>query len=183
MQRVIELKPCCSLQNADVFADDPVYRQNRQHVSGRSCTRRLCAQPADFAPGIQRDGWYRIPARHMPKGLYANSILFRRKFDDDKWAIHFYACNLGHELTTRRDLLPDQPHHPRAADPYFKSELGPLLSWSGPIISGRCWRILSAHDLGSFFKTQLEIGDLTVDGERLLSTDFTPRCEDEPGLW
>ncbi|MCO5184076.1 MAG: hypothetical protein M9918_22205 [Anaerolineae bacterium] len=139
-------------------------------------------QPADFAR-IQRDGWYRIPARHMPKGLYAEYVAFYfgRKFDDDKWAIHFYARNLGHELTTRRDLLPDQPHHPRAADPYFKVQLGPLIELERPIISLRWRRILFLHTTWDRFQDAVEIGDLTLDGGDYVDRLYATLREDEPG--
>ena len=49
-------------------------------------------EPADFA--LVRDaGWYRIPQKHAPKGLYAEyyAFYFGRKFGDQKWAIHHYG--------------------------------------------------------------------------------------------
>ena len=76
-------------------------------------------RPADFEL-IRREGWYRIPQRSAPKGLHAEVIAFYfgRAFEEQKYAIHYYARNAGHELARRRDLLPDEPDHPRADDIY-----------------------------------------------------------------
>lgn len=139
-------------------------------------------QPADFAR-IQREGCYRIPARHMPKGLYAEYVAFYfgRKFTDDKWAIHYYARNLGHELTTRRDLLPEQPDHPRADDPYFKVQLGELVRLDRPIISLRWRRILFLHTTWDRFRDAVEISDLTVDGGDYVDRLYATLREGEPG--
>ena len=43
---------------------------------------------------------------------------------DDKWAIHYYAPIEGHELVTRRDLIPSEPDHPRAGNWYYALQLG-----------------------------------------------------------
>lgn len=143
-------------------------------------------KPADFER-MQREGWYRIPARHMPKGLYAEVIAFYfgRTFGPQKWAIHYYARNEGHELTTRRDLLPDQPDHPRADDLYFKVQLGPLQQLDRPIISMRWRRILFLHTTWDRFRDATEIADLTVDGgayvDRLYAT--LKEGEEDDGGW
>ena len=48
--------------------------------------------PADFTI-IREEGWYRIPQRHMPKGLYAEyfAFYFGRKFGPEKWAMSSYG--------------------------------------------------------------------------------------------
>jgi hypothetical protein len=131
--------------------------------------------PADFTI-IQEEGWYRIPQRHMPKGLYAEyfAFYFGRKFGADKWAIHYYAPQLGYELLSRRDLLPDQPDHPRADDYYYKVQLGPLQKLSRPIISLRWRRITFIHTTWDRFQDAQEINDLFVEGgdyvDRLYAT-------------
>jgi len=122
-------------------------------------------RPTDFAL-IQRDGWYRIPQRHAPKGLYAAYVAFYfgRHFDAHKWAIHYYARNLGHELARRVDLLPDQPNHPRAQELYYKVQLGPLQQLPRPIMSLRWRRITFVHTTWDRFLDATEINDLFVDG-------------------
>ncbi len=122
-------------------------------------------RPTDFAI-IQQKGWYRIPQKHVPKGLYAEYIAFYfgRRFDDQKWAIHYYAPRLGHELTTRRALLPHEADHVRADDFYYKIQLGPLRQLERPIISLRWRRITFIHTTWDRFQDATEINDLFVEG-------------------
>ena len=121
--------------------------------------------PADFTI-IQSESWYRIPQKHVPKGLYAEYIAFYfgRHFDDDKWAIHYYAPRLGHELTTRQALLPHEPDHPRAHDLYYKVQLGELQQLERPIISLRWRRVTFIHTTWDRFMDATEINDLFVEG-------------------
>lgn len=130
---------------------------------------------ADFAL-VQTENWYRIPQKHVPKGLYAEYIAFYfgRHFDGEKWAIHYYAPRLGHELTTRRTLMPHEPEHPRADDLYYKVQLGPLQRLERPIISLRWRRITFIHTTWDRFLDATEINDLFVEGgeyvDRLYAT-------------
>ena len=103
-------------------------------------------RPTDFTR-IQTENWYRIPVKSAPKGLYAEYIAFYfgRTFGDKKWAIHYYAENLGHELVRRIDLLPDEPNHPRAQEIYYQVQLGPLNLLEQPIMSLKWRRILFIH--------------------------------------
>lgn len=122
--------------------------------------------PADFAL-IQRENWYRIPQQHAPKGLYAEYIAFYfgGRFGLQKWAIHYYAPRLGHELVTRRSLLPHQPDHPRADALYYKIQLGALQQLEKPIVSLRWRRITFVHTTWDRFQDATEINDLFVDGD------------------
>lgn len=122
-------------------------------------------RPTDFTI-IQNEGWYRIPQKHVPKGIYAEYIAFYfgRHFGDEKWAVHYYAPRLGHELTTRRELLPHQPNHPHANDLYYKVQLGPLQQLERPIISLRWRRVTFIHTTWDRFVDATEINDLFVEG-------------------
>ena len=131
--------------------------------------------PADFEI-IRDEGWYRIPESHAPKGLHAEyyAFYFGRRFGEDKWAIHYYARQQGFELLTRRDLLPEQADHPRAAERYYKVSLGPLQKVKQPIISLRWRRITFMHTTWDRFLDAREINDLFVEGgeyvDRLFAT-------------
>lgn len=131
--------------------------------------------PADFEI-IQNEGWYRIPQKHAPKGLYAEyfAFYFGQKFGPQKWAIHYYAPRLGHELTTRAALFPEQPDHPRAADLYYRVQLGPLRQLERPIVSLRWRRVTFIHTTWDRFQDATEINDLFVEGgeyvDRLYAT-------------
>ncbi len=131
--------------------------------------------PADFE-FIRKANWYRIPQRYAPKGLYAEYIAFYfgRRFGAEKWAVHYYARNLGHELFKRIDLLPDEPDHPRAQDIYYRIQLGQLIRRKEPIMSLRWRRITFLHTTWDRFQDAAEINDLFVEGgeyvDRLYAT-------------
>lgn len=131
--------------------------------------------PADLVLA-QREGWYRIPQKHAPKGLHAEYIAFYfgQRFGDMKWAIHYYARRQGHELTTRALLFPDQSDHPRANDFYYKVQLGPLQKLERPIVSLRWRRVTFVHTTWDRFQDATELNDLFVEGgeyvDRLYAT-------------
>jgi hypothetical protein len=131
--------------------------------------------PADFKI-IREEGWYRIPERHAPKGLFAEyfAFYFGSKFGAEKWAIHYYARQTGYELVKRSELLPSQPDHPRAGENYFKVSLGPLLKLSHPIVSMRLRRVTFLHTTWDRFQDAREINDLFIQGgdycDRLFAT-------------
>ncbi len=123
-------------------------------------------EPEDYNR-IKADGWYRIPVRYAPKGLHAEYIAFYfgSKFGAEKWAIHYYAPNVGHELTTRRALIPSEPDHEHADDLYYKVQLGPLARRQEPIVSLRWRRITFIHTTWDRFQDAAEINDLFVEGD------------------
>jgi hypothetical protein len=131
--------------------------------------------PADFAL-VREEGWYRIPQPSAPKGLHAEylAFYFGRRFGTQKWAIHYYAERLGHELTTRRLLFPEQAEHPRADHFYYKLQLGPLQQLAQPIVSLRWRRITFIHTTWDRFQDAREINDLFIEGgeyvDRLYAT-------------
>ncbi len=120
----------------------------------------------DFA--IARDeGWYRIPKRHAPESTTEAVVLafyFTRAFGAEKWAVHYYAPVEGHELVRRRDLFPEQSDHPRAEDPYYKLQLGPLMQLDDPIPSLRWRRVTFIESTWDRFIAAEEINDLYATG-------------------
>jgi len=115
----------------------------------------------------RRAGWYRIPQRSAPKFFPPEFIAFylTRPFDQDAYSVRWYAAVRGHELLPRRDLLPDEPDHPRAADIYYKVQLGPLLELPHPIPSRRWRRLTFLLTTGERLFAAWEINDL-VTGSR-----------------
>ena len=132
-------------------------------------------RPSDFDL-VRREGWYRIPQRSAPKGLHAEVIAFYfgAAFGEEKYAIHYYARNAGHELARRRDLLPDEADHPRADEVYYKVQLGPLQRLAQPIVSLRWRRLTFVHTTWDRFQDATEINDLFIEGgpyvDRLYAT-------------
>ncbi len=120
----------------------------------------------DFAIA-REEGWYRIPQRHAPESTTEAVVLafyFTRAFDEEKWAIHYYAPVEGYELVRRRDLLPHQPNHPRADAPYYKLQLGRLMKRDEPIPSLRWRRITFIESTWDRFVAADEINDLYATG-------------------
>jgi hypothetical protein len=115
---------------------------------------------------VQDESWYRIPVKHAPPQVPHIDWLaffFTRAFGEDKWAIHYYAKVQGHELLTRRDLVPAEPDHKRANDWYYKLELGLLHHKIPPIVSERRRRISFIFTTGDRFEAATEMGDLLKD--------------------
>src|SRR5574341_2681379 len=73
-------------------------------------------------------GWYRIPYKKAPKTVAVDWIAFYQtaKFGDEKWAFHYIAPVLRHELVSRAGLLRTEPDQPQANEQYFKLQIGPL---------------------------------------------------------
>ena len=114
----------------------------------------------------REEHWYRVPERHAPRGVFFEYVAFylTAAFGGEGWSIPYYACCLGHELAARRDLLPDEPDHPRAAEPYYKLQLGPLQRREPPIPSHRWRRITFIHTTWDRFEAAQEINDLFAEG-------------------
>ena len=112
-------------------------------------------------------GWYRIPAKYAPPTTGNSEYLafyFTKAFGEERWAIHWYAPLRGHELLRRRDLLPDEPDHPRANAVYYKLQLGPLIELEFPIYSLRWRRITFIETSYDRFTAAEEINDLYASG-------------------
>lgn len=115
---------------------------------------------------VQDEHWYRIPAKHAPKPVpNIDWIAFyqTKAFGGDKWAIHYYAQVLGHELLTRRELIPAEPNHKRAGEWYYKLELGELQHKLPPIMADKWRRVAFLLTTGDRFEAATEIKDLLAD--------------------
>lgn len=89
-----------------------------------------------------RAGWYRIPVDRLPeRGLGARYIAFYqpRTFGPEGGAVRYVAPVLSWEVARRRDLLPEEPEHPRAEALYYRVRLGPLERLVPPVLPG-AWR-------------------------------------------
>lgn len=120
---------------------------------------------------IARDqGWYRVPYATAPRGVYFEYVAFyfTASFAEEKWAVHYYARRLGHELLTRGELLPGEPDHPRASKFYYKLQLGPLQKREPPIVSRRWRRVSFIHTTWDRFEAAEEINDLFSEGDQFV---------------
>lgn len=111
--------------------------------------------------------WYRIPVKHAPRffsGAQVLAFYLGSAFKERKWSIREYAAVKGHELARRRDLLPGEPHHPRADEVYYKLELGEMCRRDTPILSRHARRILFLWTNWERFSNARELKDLLRKG-------------------
>lgn len=113
-------------------------------------------------------GWYRIPLKSAPKVISVDYLAFyqTKAFGEAKrWQIAFVAEILGHELLLRRDLIRDEPDHPRAHEEYFKIQIGPLQRLENPIPTNDWKRITFFYTTGEQFKVAHTINDLVIKAQ------------------
>ncbi len=113
-------------------------------------------------------GWYRIPLKSSPKVISVDYLAFyqTKAFGEaERWQITYVAEILGHELTHRKDLLRDEPDHPRAHEEYFKIQIGPLQRLENPVPAGDWKRITFFYTTGEQFKSAQTINDLVIKSQ------------------
>lgn len=109
-------------------------------------------------------GWYRIPLQTAPKTVRVDWLAFYQTgaFGDERWSVRYAAPVRGFELTTRGDLLRDEPDHPRADEPYYRIQIGGLERLPQPILSGGWRRFAFLFTTGRRLLAAETLGDLTV---------------------
>ena len=112
-------------------------------------------------------GWYRIPFRTAPKVVAVDCLAFYQPgtFGESGGQIEFLAPVRGHELTTRAELLRDEPEHPRAGEEYFKIQLGPLERLAQPILSDKWRRLTFLYTTGEYLLKAQTLNDLVVQSD------------------
>jgi len=128
-------------------------------------------------------GWYRIPLRSAPKVVAVDYLAFYQpaSFGNAGEQIQFIAQVRGHELTTRADLLRDEPGHPHAKQEYFKIQIGPLERLKTPIKAEKWKRITFFYTTGEYVLKAQTLNDLVVtsDERQLLWQSLRDRAEHE----
>ena len=71
----------------------------------------------------------------------------------------------GHELTTRLELLRDEPDHPRADEEYYMIQIGGLEKLPHPIKTEKWRRITSLYTTGEYLLNAKTLNDLVVHSE------------------
>jgi hypothetical protein len=126
-------------------------------------------------------GWYRIPLRTAPKVVFVDYLALYQpgSFGDHAGAIEYVAEVRGHELTTRAELLRDQPDHPRASEEYYKIQLGGLEKLEHPITADRWKRLTFLYTTGEYLLRARSLNDLVVstDERALLWQSLRERAQ------
>jgi hypothetical protein len=128
-------------------------------------------------------GWYRIPFRTAPKVVAVDFLAFYQPgtFGESGGRIEYIARLRGHELTTRRELLRDEPDHPRASEEYYKVQLGALERLPRPIMADKWRRLAFLYTTGEYLLKAQTINDLVVrsDERQVLWQSLRERAESE----
>ena len=128
----------------------------------------VCLIPAPRDLEIARLlGWYRIPLRSAPRVVAVDYLAFYQpsSFGDSAGRIEFAAAVRGHELTTRAELLRDEPDHPHAREEYYKIELGALERLPRPIVADRWKRLTFLYTTGEYLQRAGTLNDLVVNSD------------------
>lgn len=112
-------------------------------------------------------GWYRIPFRTAPKVVAVDYLAFYQpaSFGTQGGLVQFTAAVRGHELTTRAELLKDEPNHPRAREEYFKLQLGPLEKLQTPVKADKWKRVTFLYTTGEYLLRAQTLNDLVVQAD------------------
>jgi hypothetical protein len=113
-------------------------------------------------------GWYRIPFRFAPKIVQVDYLAFYQPSSFGKEhanLIEYYSEVRGIELAKRREIIRDEPNHPRAEEEYYKIQLGPLKTLPVPIRAGKWKRVTFLYTTGELFARAQLLNDLVVKSE------------------
>jgi hypothetical protein len=107
--------------------------------------------------------WYRIPVQSAPNGLRDIrwvAFYLTKVFGREKWSVRHWAKVRKIKQVERVALLPDEKHHPRAQNLYYRLDLDSLQIRPEPIFSRRQRRIVFIPSIWRKFTEALEINDL-----------------------
>jgi hypothetical protein len=128
-------------------------------------------------------GWYRIPFKSAPKVVAVDYLAFYQpaSFGEQGGQIQYVAEVRGHELTTRAELLRDEPEHPRAREEYFKIQLGALEKLKTPVKAEKWRRLTFFYTTGEYLLRAPTLHELVVNGDerQLLWHSLRERAENE----
>lgn len=112
-------------------------------------------------------GWYRIPFRTAPKVVAVDALAFYQPgtFGEAGGRIELVASVRGNELTTRGELLRDEPDHPRASEEYYRIQLGPLEKLPKPIAADKWRRLTFLYTTGEYLLKARTLNDLVVQSD------------------
>ncbi len=126
-------------------------------------------------------GWYRIPLRSAPKVVAVDYLAFYQpgSFGAQGGQIQYTAEVRGHELSTRAELLRDEPDHPHANEEYYKIQLGALERLRHPIRAEKWKRITFFYTTGEYLLRAASLNELVVDSDerQLLWQSLRERAE------
>lgn len=110
-------------------------------------------------------GWYRIPLESAPKTVRVDWLAFYQTAafpEAERWAVRYVARVVGYEMVRRRELIHDEPDHPRADEPYYKLQLAKLHRLSRAIPADGWKRFTFLYTTGERLLKARRLKDLTI---------------------
>jgi hypothetical protein len=122
----------------------------------------------------QTEHWYRVPQGQAPKGIHAEylAFYFSRAFKELNGGIHYYVRRTGMELARRRDLLPEEPKHPRANNVYHKLQFAELRRKDPPILNPTKRPVAFIYTTWDRFQQATELADLYSEADQFVDRLF-----------
>lgn len=136
----------------------------RTAVDAREGRRTVLVAVVNNEADLQRaavEGWYRIPQRTAPRRIGADYLAFYLTGavkSGGAQSVACYAATRRYRLLTRRELIPDEPNHPRAGEAYFRIDIGPLQPLERPVPAASYRRLTFIH---TTLETLLSAADVT----------------------
>jgi hypothetical protein len=124
----------------------------------------VVSQPRDLHRALEL-GWYRIPLDRAPSRVAAEYLAFYQTGAfpaEERFVVRWMAPVRGYVLTTRRELIPDEPEHRRADAQYYKVLLGDSVALPHPVRSRRLRRITFIPTTLGRLRNAGEINDLWI---------------------
>jgi hypothetical protein len=114
---------------------------------------------------------YRIPVNAMPDGVQTDVLGFflPSHLMHGKGGIYYYAVLRGVELQRRRDILPEEPNHPRANERYWLCQCSTVRPTNPPILNPTHHAFAFIRTTWDRFADALTISDLYVKGAYYVS--------------
>lgn len=138
--------------NLTAFNDGETNSPTTDSLSGDSPVLVVVLNDEADLGRVRQAGWYRIPLARAPRRVAADYLAFYQTAafpPEQRWSVRWLAPVRGYRIASRRELIPDEPDHPRADQRYYKVTLGALEPLPRPVPSRRLRRI-------TFIPTTLE---------------------------
>ncbi len=102
-------------------------------MDGKTVLAGILKNRKDLALLLKKH-WYRIPLEYAPTRKFQYLAFYQPiLFGKQGKVIRYYGKVLGYKIVLRREILPDEPKHPRATEKYLRFRIGKIKSLARPI--------------------------------------------------
>lgn len=125
---------------------------------------------------VREQHWYRIPVAKAPSQMAADYLAWYQTaaFGDERWSVRSYAPIVRYRVVVRRELLPDEPDHPRAHERYYRLDLGTVAALPLPVPAARLRRVTFIATTFGQIRRARDVRDLWHPPEHYAFSDDMP---------